>query len=56
MGLNFKNKFAMIAMVCYYLSPDINNIAIINIKDVDYCCIVYSISKSDAIFCNKIYI
>ena len=31
------------------MSPDINNIDIITIKCVDYCCIIYGVSKSDAI-------
>ena len=30
-------------------SPDINNIAIIIVKGIDYCCVIYGFSKSDAI-------
>ena len=30
------------------LSVNISNIAIITIKNVDYCCIIHNISKSEA--------
>ena len=36
------------------MSPDTNNIAIINLKVVDYFYIIYGNSKSDENFCNKI--
>ena len=31
------------------LNVNISNIAIITIKNVDYCCIIHNISKSEAI-------
>ena len=31
------------------MSPDINNITITTIKGVTYCCIIYGVSKFDAI-------
>ena len=31
------------------LSVNISNIAIITVKNVDYCCIIHNISKSEAI-------
>ena len=31
------------------MSSDIDNIAIITVKGIDYCCIICSVSKSDAI-------
>ena len=31
------------------LSVNINDIAIITVKNVDYCCIIHNISKSEAI-------
>ena len=38
------------------LSVDISNIAIIFVKNVDYRCIIYSISKTEAISLLKIYV
>ena len=35
----------MAVLMCFKLS----NIAIINVKSVDYCCIIHDISKSEAI-------
>ena len=35
------------------MSPDINNIAIIPVKGIDYYCIIYSVSKSDVIHLVK---
>ena len=31
------------------ISPDFDNIAIIIIKDVNYCCFIYGVGKSDSI-------
>ena len=45
MDSNFKILYAMVVM----LSVTINDIAIITVKNVDYCCIVHSISKSEAV-------
>ena len=43
-------------MICHYcchdltmLSVNISNVAIITIKNVDYCCIIHNITKSEAI-------
>ena len=38
------------------MSPGINNVTIITIKGVDYCCIIYGVSKSDVIHLLEIYI
>ena len=35
------------------MSPDINNVAITTIKGVDYRCIIYGVSKFDAIHLLK---
>ena len=35
------------------LSVDTSDIAIITIKNVDYCCIIHNISKSEAINLSK---
>ena len=39
------------------LSVNISNVAIIIIKNVDYCCIIHSISRSEAInlFENSVF-
>ena len=34
---------------CHDLSVNISNITIITIKNVDYCCIIHNINKSEAI-------
>ena len=34
---------------CHDLSVNIGNITIITIKNVDYCCIIHNINKSEAI-------
>ena len=31
------------------VSVNINNIAIITVKNADYCCVIHNISKSEAI-------
>lgn len=49
MGVNFKKQFVMVAIDLLVMSPDINNIAIINVKGDGYCCIIYGVSKFDAI-------
>ena len=41
-GSNFKILYVMVAMICHDLT-------IITVKDVDYCCIINDISKSEAI-------
>ena len=38
------------------LSVNINDIAIITVKNVDYCCIIHNISKSEAINFLKNYV
>ena len=35
------------------LSVNISNIAIITVKNFDYCCIIHSISKSEAMYLFK---
>ena len=45
MDSNFKILYAMVVM----LSVTINDIAIITVKNVDYCCIIHSNSKSEAV-------
>ena len=47
----FKILFAMVVVIWrdLMLSVDTSDIAIINIKNVDYCCIIHNISKSEAI-------
>ena len=40
-GFNFQD--------CYVLSVNISDIAIITIKNVDYCCIIQNICKCEAI-------
>ena len=47
-GSNLKILYIMVAMIwqCCFL---IGKIAIITAKDVDYCCIIHGISKSEAI-------
>ena len=50
MDLNFKILFAMIATIyltVYYLN--FSDIAIITVKNVNYCCIVHNISKCKVI-------
>ena len=49
MGVNFKNQFVMVVIDLLVMSPDINNIAIINVKGDGYCCIIYGVSKIDTI-------
>ena len=48
MGLSFKNLFLMVVMVCWYcvLIWMILLLPLI-VKNFDYCCVVYGISKSD---------
>ena len=43
----FNHGFKFQDYVCN--SDNISDIAIITVKNVDYCCIIYSISKSEAI-------
>ena len=38
----------MVVMICI-CCVNISNVAIITVKNVDYCCIIYDISKSEAI-------
>ena len=38
------------------LSVNVRDVAIIAVKNVNYCCIIYSISKSEAILKNCGYI
>ena len=48
-GLNFQDS---VCIGCYDLktfSVNISNIAIITVKNVDYCCIIHNISKCQAI-------
>ena len=47
MGSNFKILNAMVAMI-WRFCLNINDIAIITVKNVDYCCIIHN-SKSEAI-------
>ena len=53
--LVFNHKFKFQDSVCNgchiftILSINIRDIAIITIKNVDYCCIIYNINKSEAI-------
>ena len=42
----FKILYGMVLMI---LSVNISDTAIITIKNVDYCCIIHNISKSEAI-------
>ena len=50
----FNNGFKFQDFVCngcnnlINLSVNISNIAIITVKNVDYCCIIYNINKSEA--------
>ena len=37
------------------ISSEINNIAIITVNGIDYCCVIYGVSKSDAINFLKNY-
>ena len=45
MGSTSEISFVMAVMLCLNLS----DIAIITVKGVDYCCIIYHFSKSEAI-------
>ena len=47
MDSNFKILYAMAAMI-WRFCLNINDIAIITVKNVDYCCIIHN-SKSEAI-------
>ena len=38
-----------LSMSCLNISDNISNIVIITVKNVDYRCIIYNISKSEAI-------
>ena len=57
----FKNGFRFQDSVCngchdlIILWLNLSDIAIINVKNVDYCCTFYDISKSKAIRLSKIY-
>ena len=42
MGSNFKNLYDLL-MLCF----NISDIAVITVKGVEYCCIIYDISKSE---------
>ena len=46
MDSNFKIMYAIVVMIWQH---NISNIAIITVKNVDYCCIIHNISKSEAI-------
>ena len=49
MDSNFKILYAMVAIFFTMLSINTSNITIIANKNVDYRCIAYKFSKSDAI-------
>ena len=36
-------------MICHYCVLILSDIAIIIVKNVDYCCMIHNISKSEAI-------
>ena len=42
---DFKIVVVMVSMICL----NVSDIVIITVKDVDFCCIIYNISKSKAI-------
>ena len=48
-GLKFQDSVVNSCHDLTMLSVNISDIAIITIKDVDYCCIIHNISKSEAI-------
>ena len=56
-GLKFQDCVCNGFRVCTMLSVNISNVAIIIIKNVDYCCIIHSISRSEAInlFENSVF-
>ena len=60
--LHFNELSVMVSMICndYHdllmISIDINSIAILNIHDVDYCCIINGITKSQAMNLLKILV
>lgn len=60
--LHFNELSVMVSMICndYHdllmISIDINSIAILNIHDVDYCCIINGITKSLAMNLLKILV
>ena len=49
MGLNFKYLFAMVVNELLMLCLNNSNITIINVKDIDYHCVICNISTPGAI-------
>ena len=55
-GLNFQHSFSSGCHNLTMLSVNISDIAIITVKDVDYPCVIHSISKSKALNLSKNYV
>ena len=54
-GFEFQDSVCNGCHVLTMLSVNISDIAIVTIKNVDYCCIIYNISRSEAINLLKNY-
>ena len=57
MGLIFKVMFVTVVMICQCcVNLSLSDIAIINVKVVDYCCIIHDISKSESVSLLENYV